>query len=194
MNSDTLVMKLKVVLGDAKFEEVKLALLKAEQLHARQTRDNGTPYILHPLRVALILADELNIKDTNTIILALLHDTLEDTEITEEEIEKLFGAKTLEHLKLLTKSQYYKEDIESQKKYFWHLKRAPKKVQTIKLADRLDNLRDLENCPNETKFKRYVLDTGYNYLPWAKEIKPYIAGEIEDLIFKYREKMENSHD
>lgn len=187
MNSDELIMKLKVVLGEARFEEIKLALLKAEQLHKKQVRDNGDPYVLHPLRVANILADELNIKDKNTIILALLHDVLEDTEITEEEIKELFGVKILEYLQLLTKTDDYKEDIDRQKKYFWHLKRAPKKVQVVKLADRLDNMRDLENCPDEKKKIRYVLDTGYNYLPWAKKIKPYIAGEIEDLIFKYKE-------
>lgn len=186
---DQLLHKLKQLLGEELFDEVKVAFLKAEDAHKKQTRYNGDPYILHPLRVCIILIEELNLRDKNSIISALLHDAVEDSDISLEEIETLFGKKVAEYVKLLTKHKEYQSDIDRQKKYFWHLKRSPKKVQIIKLADRLDNMRELETCTDLMKKRKYILDTSYNYLDWAKETKPYIAGELEDLIFKYREQL-----
>ena len=188
-DTEQLLQKLRLIIGDKKFENIKTAFLKAEQAHKGQTRDNGEPYIVHPLRVCILLADELNIKDPNILIIALLHDTIEDTNLSFEDIESLFGKNIAEKVNLLTKQKDYKNDVEQQKKYFWHLRRAPKKIQILKLADRLDNLRDLATCGDETKIRRYIMDTAYNFLDWAKEKNPYIAGEMEDLIFKYKEQL-----
>lgn len=189
MNVEQLIDEIKQIVGEVTFQSIKNAFLKAEDAHKKQLRDNGDPYILHPVRVCLILAKELNIKDKNTLMIALLHDVVEDSDTTIEEIKELFGDKVAEGVGLLTKKSEFEEDIAQQKKYFWHLKRAPKKIQTIKLSDRLDNLRDLVTCADEIKQRKYIMDTSYNYLGWAKEINSYIAGELEDLIFQYRDEL-----
>lgn len=188
MSPDALLNKLKLIVGEELFKSLKIAYLKAEYAHKDQKRRNGRPYITHPLRVAIILAGELNIKDTNTLIMALLHDVVEDTPVTIEEIQQLFGETIAEGVKLLTKADDFKENIEKQRKYFWHLKRAPKNVQLVKLADRLDNMRDLENGTEPFKIKKYCQDTSYNFINWAKKVSPYIAAELEDLLFIYSEK------
>lgn len=187
MTVEQLLDEIKDIVGDATFESIRTAFLKAEDVHKKQRRDNGDPYIIHPVRVCLCLAKELNIKDKNSLMIALLHDVVEDSETSIDEIKDLFGDKVAQGVDLLTKKNEFNEDIKTQKKYFWHLKRAPKKIQIIKLADRLDNLRDLVSCDDTIKQRKYIMDTSYNYLTWAKDVKPYIAGEMEDLIFQYRD-------
>lgn len=181
--------KLKQSLGKALFDKVKIAFLKAETAHKNQKRDNGEPYIVHPVRVSLILHDELKIQDPNSLIIALLHDVIEDTTLTANDLEQLFGQKISESVKKLTKPDNFKLDRDSQRKYYWHLKRAPKNIQLIKLSDRLDNLRDLQTCPNTDKIRRILFETDYIFVPWAKRINYYLAGEFEDLIFLYKEKL-----
>lgn len=187
MNQFDLLQKLKSTLGEALFESIKAAYFKAETAHKNQIRDNGDPYIIHPLRVCLILAEELKITDIESLSIALLHDTVEDCNVSLEEIATTFSKTISDGVKCLTKHSDFKENISSQNKYFWHLKRAPKNVQIIKLADRLDNVRDLSTCPDELKKRKYILDTAYNYLEWAKQVSPYIAAELEDFIFKYKD-------
>lgn len=188
MNVERLLEEIKSIIDETTFNSIKNAFLKAEDAHKKQFRDNRDPYIFHPLRVCLILAKELKIKDKNTLMIALLHDVVEDSDVTIEEIKALFGDKVAEGVDLLTKNIDFKDDITYQNKYFWHLKRAPKKVQLVKLADRLDNLRELVTCGDITKQRKYILDTSYHYLTWAKGINPYIAAEMEDLIFLFNDK------
>ena len=188
MNVEQLLEEIKSIIDETTFNSIKNAFLKAEDAHKKQFRDNRDPYIFHPLRVCLILAKELKIKDKNTLMIALLHDVVEDSDVTIEEIKALFGDKVAEGVDLLTKNIDFKDDITYQNKYFWHLKRAPKKVQLVKLADRLDNLRDLATCGDIIKQRKYILDTSYNYITWAKVINPYIAAEMEDLIFLFNDK------
>lgn len=187
MSVEDLLKKLKNIVGEELFDKLKIAYLKAEEAHKKQLRFNREPYIVHPLRVCIILAEELKIKDEKILMIGLLHDVVEDSDITIEQIKELFGKRVADGVSLLTKSEEFKVDIVRQKKYFWHLKRAPKKFQLVKLADRLDNLRDLVTCNDELKKRKYILDTEYNYITWAKVANPYIAGELEDLIFKYRD-------
>lgn len=189
MMPDQLLQKLKSLIEEKDFDDIKLAFLKAEQAHKGQQRYSGQPYIIHPLNVCILLVEELKIKDKSILLIAMLHDVLEDTNMTYEEIEKLFGQKVADGVNLLTKHKDYKKDITQQKKYFWHLKRATKNIQIVKLADRLNNLRDLKDCQENLKRRKYIMDTAYNYLEWAKKVSPYIAGELEDLIFKYREEL-----
>ena len=188
MNVEQLLEEIKSIIDETTFNGIKNAFLKAEDAHKKQFRDNRDLYIFHPLRVCLILARELKIKDKNTLMIALLHDVVEDSDVTIEEIKALFGDKVAEGVDLLTKNIDFKDDITYQNKYFWHLKRAPKKVQLVKLADRLDNLRDLATCGDIIKQRKYILDTSYNYITWAKVINPYIAAEMEDLIFLFNDK------
>ncbi|MGD9581885.1 MAG: HD domain-containing protein [Vampirovibrionia bacterium] len=189
MNVEQLLDKLRELIGENTFLSIKNAFLMAENAHKKQFNHCGEPYICHPLRLCIILADELNINDSNSISIALLHDVVEKTDTTIEDIKALFGDKIAEGVALLTKSDHYEGDIDKQKQYFVLLKKASKKIQMIKLADRLDKLRDIETCDDEIIKRKFIMDTSYNYLSWAKEIRPYIAAEYEDLIFKYRDKL-----
>jgi GTP pyrophosphokinase len=187
-NVDEYLKKLKEVTGDELFDHLKIAYVRAEEAHKNQKRFDGTPYIVHPLRVAIILAEELKIYDDKILKTALLHDVLEDTTMKAGEIEELFGTKVTEYVQLLTKDKDFKTDLEAQNRYYKNLKKAPKKVQLIKLADRLDNIRDLETVTDEMRIRKYIMDTSYNFLDWAKKINQYIAAEMEDMIFLYRDK------
>jgi (p)ppGpp synthase/HD superfamily hydrolase len=188
MTVDEWLKKLNDILGNDLFDELKVTYVLAEEAHKAQKRNNGEPYILHPIRVCIILADELDLKDRNTLMAALLHDVVEDTPVTIGEIENLFGKKVAEYVNFLTKSDDFNENIDKQKEYFKNLKKAPRKVQLIKLADRLDNLRDLAGCGDEMKIRRYMMDMAYNFMEWSKKTSPYIHAEYEDLMFQYKEK------
>ena len=135
--------------------------------HRGQERDNGDRYFEHPRRVALILIDELKIYDHEMIIAALLHDIEEDSYIlTWDRIQKDFGDRALGFIKLLTKQLGQKlED------YLLALQQADEAAQLLKLADRLDNVRDMKGCTEE-KRKRYLLETTRYFLPWARKILP----------------------
>lgn len=184
---EKLLYQLKTVVGVDDYQQLQKPFLIAEEAHKKQRRYNGDPYIIHPLRVSLILAEELKIGDLDILTVALLHDVVEDSYYSLDDIAKLFNQNIVDGVKVLTKVPNFKDDVPLQKKYFWHLKRSPKNVQITKLSDRLDNMRDLYACDNELKLRKYLYDTEYNYLTWAKKICPYIGGELEDLLFQYHQ-------
>ena len=153
---------------------VRRAYEIAETAHAGQLRDEGTPYILHPLRVAVSLVDELEIYSPNLVCSALLHDVIEDSPTTREEIAALFGEDIVQVVWLLTKF----EDV-SLADYLAAIEAAGETgAPTVKLCDRLDNLRFLGHSPRTDKIERYVRTTEVYYLPMAKRINPYLHDEL----------------
>jgi guanosine-3',5'-bis(diphosphate) 3'-pyrophosphohydrolase len=108
--------------------------------HHQQTLSDGvTPYFAHVVRVNWILRDLFHIKDTPTIIAAILHDVVEDTDTDIEEIEELFGGTIAQYVDLLTKNQALPKR-EREREYDNKLENAPENVQIAKLADLYDNL------------------------------------------------------
>ena len=95
--------RLKTRLGDREMEQVRLAYEIASRAHEGQMRDEGSPYILHPLRVAVSLVDELDIVSPKLVCAALLHDVIEDSPVTREQIASMFGEEVAEIVWLLTK-------------------------------------------------------------------------------------------
>ena len=169
-------------------EIIKKAYDYADYLHAGQKRQSGEEYITHPLNVAYILA-EMH-ADRDTICAALLHDTLEDTNTTKEEIAMLFNSNVANLVDGVTKLS--KMNFSSKEEQ--HLANTRKiitsitddvRIIIIKLADRLHNMRTLQ-FKSEFKQKENALETMDIFVPLAYYIGAYrIKSELEDLSFRY---------
>ena len=159
----------------------------AESAHEGQKRLTGEPYFIHVFETAKIIA-ELGM-DTQTISAGLLHDVLEDTKITEEEIERWFNKDILFLIKGVTKLgtlKYsgYERHVESLRKFFMAIANDLR-VVIIKLADRLHNLKTLE-IMREDKRSRIAIESINVYAPLANRLgMGRLKGEIEDAAFPY---------
>lgn len=176
---------------------VRKAFLFAKKKHEGQKRRSGEPYINHPLRVSNFLAESKH--DLNTVIAGLLHDTIEDTETSFEEIKEIFGdeiAKIVEgvtkvsSIKIKSKSKIFsdKEIFINQVENYRKLLVATVsdlRVIIVKLHDRLDNIMTLEYIPVD-KRKFYARETIEIFAPIAERLGiGEIKGQLEDYAFKY---------
>lgn len=169
-------------------DRVKMAYEYAEELHKGQYRQSGEPYIIHPLSVAYILA-EIH-ADGDTLCAGLLHDTLEDTSATKEEITELFGQIVANLVDGVTK--FEKKDFKSKKDEEAANTRKiingltnDVRIIIIKLADRLHNMRTLQFKTKE-KQKENALETLEIFVPLAYYLGVNsIKSELEDLSFMY---------
>lgn len=164
------------------------ALDFATEKHSGQTRDNGKPYIIHPVAVATILFDYG--MDASTISAALLHDILEDTDVKIEDLENLFGKEIAElvngvsRVKSLRYISSANENNESLRKMFLAMAKDIR-VIFIKLADRLHNMRTLDCVSHEHQIRK-SMDTRDVYIPIAERLGlSNLKGELEDICFKY---------
>jgi GTP pyrophosphokinase len=185
---------------EANLAKIEAAFELAQRAHVNQKRASGDPYILHPVEVAEILAD-LRL-DTATIITALLHDTVEDTEVTLEEIKRQFGpeiAKLVDGVTKLKKIEYQPEYV-SQAENFRKLLLAISsdiRVLLVKLADRLHNMRTLHHIKDKNKRIKKAHETMEIYSLLAERIGIHkFKNELQDLAFaelhpKVRESIEN---
>lgn len=173
---------------DAKLELVNKAYLFAEEAHRGQLRSSGEPYMVHPAEVAQTLAD-LKL-DIQSIVTGLLHDTVEDTHATLEQIEAGFGKGIAELVDGVTKlSQItFRTSEEKQAENFRKMILAMAKdirVILVKLADRLNNMRTLEHLPLP-KQKQIAQETVDIYAPFANRLGiGWIKVELEDLCLRY---------
>lgn len=167
---------------------VNRAYVFSMKAHGNQKRASGEPYLTHPLEVAAILAD-LKL-DEPTICTGLLHDTVEDTLATIEEIEKLFGKEVAELVDGVTKLSRIAfnnktiEQAENFRKLFMALSRDIR-VLLVKLADRLHNMRTIEHKKKEESRRRVAQETLDIFAPLADRIGLYgVKTELEDRSFK----------
>lgn len=164
------------------------AYVCSAKYHAGQVRKSGEPYLTHPLEVAKILA-ELKL-DEASICTGLLHDTVEDTHATTEEIERVFGADIAHLVDGVTKlSQItFHSSEEKQAENFRKMLVAMSRdirVLLVKLADRLHNMRTLQYMPGD-KQERIAQETMEIYAPLANRLGiAWLKAELEDLSFKY---------
>ena len=174
--------------GDAAL--IRKAFLMAVDAHRGMRRKSGEPYIYHPIAVAQIAVEEIGLGATS-IIAALLHDVVEDTEMELSDIERAFGAKVARIIDGLTKIsgvfQYgSSQQAENFRKMLLTLS-DDVRVILIKLADRLHNMRTLDAMPRNTQLK-ISSETIYLYAPLAHRLGLYaIKTELEDLHLKYTE-------
>jgi len=185
--AEALISQIRIYNPDVIPEPVNAAVDFARKMHEGQTRASGEPYYTHPLEVASILADMR--MDTATIVTAILHDTLEDTPATFEDLEKIFGkevASLVNGVSKLTKIE--SQTVEGkQAENFRKLVLAMSediRVLLVKLADRLHNMRTLRHFSKEDKKRRIARETLEIYVPLAERIGLHkIKEELEDLSF-----------
>ena len=185
-----LLRALKPKLNPGSKEQVRAAFEIAAEAHKTMRRKSGEPYILHPLAVSMICVEEIGLGVRSTIC-ALLHDTVEDTDITLEMVEREFGPEIAKIVDGLTKISNVLDANSSQqaenfKKILLTLTDDPR-VILIKLADRLHNMRTLGSMKREKQLK-IASETVYVYAPLAHRMGLYnIKTEMEDLAMKYME-------
>ncbi len=188
LNQEQLISKIKNYNSFLDVQKIRDAYDFAEKAHSRQKRDSGDPYIHHPLAVANILA-ELKL-DGPTITTALLHDTIEDTIATYDEVEKKFGVEIAELVDGVTKlSRLENKNKEfSVAENFRKLILATSKdirVLLVKLADRLHNMRTIDSIISIERKNRIAKETMEIYAPLAERLGMHnIRDELEDLSFK----------
>src|ERR1700733_13180348 len=182
------VVKPKLKPGDK--ELLRRAFEMAVDAHKTMRRKSGEPYILHPLAVAKICVEEIGLGVRSTIC-SLLHDTVEDTDISLDDVEREFGAgiaRIVDGLTKISNVVYVNaaRQAENFKKILLTLTDDPR-VILIKLADRLHNMRSLDSMKREKQLK-ISSETVYVYAPLAHRMGLYnIKTELEDLAMKYLE-------
>lgn len=175
--------------GDKKM--IRKAFDMALECHKDMRRKSGEPYIYHPIAVAQIAAEEIGLGPTS-IVCALLHDVVEDTDVTLDEIEREFGKKVALIIDGLTKiSGVFDTNSSLQAENFRKMLLTladDVRVILIKLADRLHNMRTMEFMPRDKQLK-LSSETVYLYAPLAHRLGLYaIKSELEDLSMKYMER------
>jgi GTP diphosphokinase / guanosine-3',5'-bis(diphosphate) 3'-diphosphatase len=185
-----LLRALRPSLGKGDKKMIRLAFDMAMEAHKDMRRKTGEPYILHPLAVAQICAEEIGLGPL-AIVCALLHDTVEDTHLTLEDVKNSFGEKAASIVDGLTKiSGVFDKGTSLQAENFRKMLLTLSddiRVILIKLADRLHNMRTLDSMPRDKQLK-IASETAYLYAPLAHRLGLYsIKTELEDLAMKYTE-------
>ena len=183
-----LINRISSDLNEEEISLIKKAYEFAKEAHKGQKRESDEPYIIHPLNVALVLSS-IHV-DGETYAAALLHDVLEDTETTPEEIKEQFGDDVLFLVQSVTKLKHIK-NVSVEEAKLENLRRmllamaSDVRVVLIKLADRLHNMRTLGVFPPD-KQKRIARETMDIYVPLAHRLGIYkVKWELEDLSFRY---------
>lgn len=154
------------------------AISFAAKKHTDQKRKgaDGQPYINHPLEVLNLLTTVGRVEDFDVLIAAVLHDTIEDTETTEEEIKKLFGARVCKMVLELTDDKTLPKAIRKQLQ-IEHAPHISKGAQQIKLCDKISNIGDvMENPPDGWSLKRRI-----EYVEWGENVVAGLRGANEPL-------------
>lgn len=167
---------------------IREAFELANEAHAGQKRKSGEPYIIHPVEVAIIVAEELML-GANPVIAAFLHDVVEDTAYTMDDIQNRFGEDVAFLVRVLTKQNKECYEVSKQVDNYKQMLDSFKydiRALLVKLADRLHNMRTLGSMPPHKQMK-IAGETDFFYAPLANRLGLYpIKIELENLSFRYR--------
>lgn len=164
------------------------AISFAARAHRGQLRkDRETPYASHPFRVCLVLSHLFGVTDPTTLMIAALHDTIEDTTTDFDDLEERFGATVARGVALLSKDTR-RQDDEREAAYRDQLASAPWQVKVCKLGDLFDNLMDAKHVPPERRSRTLRRSRGYfavlddpNYPPEGRRAYETIAALLEEM-------------
>ena len=181
--------KNKVCRKEDDWDFVRRAYFLAKEAHKGVRRRSGEPYVIHPIEVALIAVREIGL-GKKSVVAALLHDVVEDTEYTIEDIERIFSPKIASMVDGLTKmAGVFNADSTEQAEYFRKVLLTLSddvRVIIIKIADRLHNMRTLGVMPHHKQIK-ITSETIYLFVPLAYRLGLHaIKSELEDLCMRYR--------
>lgn len=169
-------------------QRIRDAYALAAEAHKDQKRKSGEPYIIHPIAVARIVAEEFEL-GANPVIAAFLHDVVEDTPYTIEDIRQRFGDDVAFLVGVVTKKKKDKYDLSKQVDNFRQILASVQfdvRAILIKLADRLHNMRTLDSMRPDKQMK-IAGETDYFYAPLANRLGLYhVKSELENLSFRYR--------
>lgn len=169
-------------------ERIKAAFELARTAHSSQRRKTGEPYILHPIAVAAIAARELSL-EANLVIAAFLHDVVEDTDYTIDDIRSRFGDDVAFLVSVVTKQKKEKYEMSRQLDNFKQMLNSIQydiRAILVKLADRLHNMRTLSSMRPDKQMK-IAGETDYFYAPLANRLGLYnVKTELENLSFRFR--------
>ena len=179
----------KICKNDEDWDFINRAMFLAKEAHKGVRRRSGESYLLHPIAVAQIVVDEIGL-GVKAVVAALLHDVVEDTDYTVEDMERIFGSKIASMVDGLTKmSGVFNTEASEQAEYFRKVLLTLSddvRVILVKLADRLHNMRTLGSMPQNKQIK-ITSETFYLFAPLAHRLGLYsIKSELEDLCMMYR--------
>ena len=181
--------------SDKELAQIKHAFEFAKEAHAPQKRKTGEPYILHPIAVATIAAEELML-GPEPVMACFLHDVVEDTDHTVDDIRSLFGDEVATLVKAVTKQKKDKYEMSKQLDNFKQMLAYVEydiHALLVKLADRLHNMRTLSSMPPDKQMK-IAGETDYFYAPLANRLGLYnVKTELENLSLKFRCPQEYHH-
>lgn len=174
--------------SDADKARIREAFELAREAHAGQTRKSGEPYIFHPIAVATIVAKELKL-GANPVIAAFLHDVVEDTSYTIDDIRKRFGDDVAFLVNVVTKKSTGHYEVSKQVDNYKQMLNSIHydiRALLVKLSDRLHNMRTLSSMPPDKQMK-IAGETDFFYAPLANRLGLYnVKIELENLSFRYR--------
>lgn len=190
LNFEYLLSRLAPNVDAQSLDQVQQAYELARSVHARQFRDEGAPYIVHPIRVAISIIDELKLYSPKLVCSALLHDVIEDSSddrpVTRGHIAGSFGEEIAEIVWLLTKLEHV-----GLRDYLNRIEAAEKTgAPIVKLCDRLDNLRSVIDSPRLEKKQRYIRTTEELYLPMAERTNQYLHLELRRCLEEARNQVD----
>jgi (p)ppGpp synthase/HD superfamily hydrolase len=178
---DKLIKKNNEAKNKIDIKQIEKAIYFAKKSHGTQKRHSGEPYYSHPMEVASMVSDHLF--DTDTIIAAILHDVIEDTATSLKQIELVFNKKVAEIVDVVTKLTT--EHQLSTEETFYKITNFPdteRKACTIKVIDRLHNIRTIANIQSKEKRKRIAQETLDSYITMAQYANlPEIGIELQKL-------------
>ena len=179
--------------SETDMNRVKDAFAMASEAHSQQTRKSGEPYIVHPIAVARIAAEELEL-DANTVIAAFLHDVVEDTPYTVEDIQERFGEDVAFLVNVVTKRKKEKyahtKQVDNYKQILASVNYDVRAL-LVKLSDRLHNMRTLDSMLPEKQMK-IAGETDFFYAPLAGRLGLYhVKSELENLSIPLPKRIQN---
>ncbi|MBQ0080641.1 MAG: bifunctional (p)ppGpp synthetase/guanosine-3',5'-bis(diphosphate) 3'-pyrophosphohydrolase [Alistipes sp.] len=186
--ADALIKRLSKRFSEEEINRIRAAYELAEKAHANQKRKTGEPYIVHPIAVASIAGEDLEL-DANCVIAAFLHDVVEDTPYTIDDITAIFGEDVAKLVNVVTKQKERKQDSSKQVANYQQILSSVHydiRALMVKLTDRLHNMRTLSSM-HAAKQMKIAGETDYFYAPLANRLGLYhMKAELENLSFKFR--------
>jgi hypothetical protein len=166
--------------GSEDQDVLRRALAFAKERHEKQVRKDGSPYIIHPVRIANIIASEWGVRETPLIAAALLHDVIEDTQTTIREVKDEFG----EGIGKLVDGMTMWPGSETPEVYLKRVSRGPRELRIVKCADMLDNLRSWPDCHDDVtdRYSRWWRQAHDYALPMAEDTLDAAAKRIREIV------------